>query len=307
MTEDITSAERRPAPSLHKTTSTMISVAILCASIFLLPQPHFLLATNSDGRLLNIYDRLWVLCILLQLANLWLRRFSGIVVFDYDWLFLPAMSLFCRGRSTPPARKPQTTFREALHPSTVSWPDSTSLGSSVPTLPLLATQPSLEDMLASRILVSKPSRTVTPAKPAPICTLESWTGPSSPYQRRSLIPSLDYVYGSTKGSPREDWYKAKEIYRKGMSEEVERSFHMSEETEDTRLRRSSLNMSSSHPPATDASLDESSVSGPAWDGSDHMNVDEDEEPWTEVATTLSMASSSIREFIMRVHDARRID
>jgi hypothetical protein len=97
------SAGPRRAQRLDKHVSVGIAVAILCTSIFLLPIPHVLLAAASKSGLLKIYDHLWVVCILLQITNLWLSLLFRVILIDYDWIFLPVVGLFCQGRFIQPS------------------------------------------------------------------------------------------------------------------------------------------------------------------------------------------------------------
>ena len=196
---------------------------------------------------------------LLQFSNLWFRLLFRIVLVDYDWIFLPVANLICKKWSTHHTNEVKSSVEENSHHSSGSLHPVISMVSLVPMLPPHATLPTLEDMLASKILVLEPSPAITPAIPDPISRPESFGGPSSPFQRRSLIPTLNYMYGWTKGSPREDWYKAKENFRKEILDEVEKSFHISDKNEDTGPRRLPLSMSLSHTPVIDSSLDESSI------------------------------------------------
>lgn len=233
-----------------------IMVAMFWFSISLFLISDNLLASTS-GISFRIDTPFCVVSILLQLTNVLLCWMFGIVLFDFDWLFLLFVDLFYQHRSNLPMNKPQ---KEIFNYSVASTTVSTSLVSSVPTLSIPITGPSFEVMMASTIRGQSASLAVISSKPDSISGLDSSDHPSPPYQRRSLWPCLAYSCGITAGSPREIWYVAKERRPRDTSEEVGRSPHVPEGNAETQLRRLSYSINSSHPPFRDMSLNEFSIS-----------------------------------------------
>lgn len=235
------------------------TTAILWVSISLLLLPDDLLAATTDGELLSIWHHVWVTVTLLQFANLWLGRIFGIVMFDYDWLFWPFTNLIYGKWSTLPINEIQSAVSAVFNRSVVSSPASTSLISSVPILPPLVTLQSLEEMLASRIIVQKPPPATATSRLDATSEQEISAEPSPPYQRRSLWPTLHYHFGSTVGSPRHMWQSSKENCTRETSGEVNGPRHLSEGNVNTPLTRSSSNVVSAHPQVTDMPLNKSFI------------------------------------------------
>jgi hypothetical protein len=113
---------------LRNPTSTRTVTAILWFSIPLLLLPGGLLATMTQCGLLTIYDHVWVTAILSTVRNICPRRTFGIVLFDYDWLFLLVATFIYGTWCTPTVKKSKPVRgEEAFNPPIVSSLASTSL------------------------------------------------------------------------------------------------------------------------------------------------------------------------------------